>query len=145
MFKRKSSLYKRRYSSGDLHNTRLRLVTVSIAIGFIVLLLRIASLQIYFSSPAALKKIAEKQYNRSSKSVNYRGTLYDRKKVPLAISIKTPSLAVNPKVFNPTKKQRLQLAKLSSVSESKIKKISTLKRDFLLYIKSEFSNKILML
>ena len=123
MFKRKSSLYKRRYSSGDLHNTRLRLVTVSIAIGFIVLLLRIASLQIYFSSPAALKKIAEKQYNRSSKSVNYRGTLYDRKKVPLAISIKLHHLLLIPK-FLTLQKQRLQLAKLSSVSESKIKKIS---------------------
>ena len=59
-----------------------------------------------FSYLKKLKNIANKQYTRSSKTVNYRGTLYDRRKTPMAISIKTPSLAVNPQIFNPTREQK---------------------------------------
>ncbi len=68
-----------------------------------------------------LTTIAQQQYKSSIKLSPYRGTIYDHRYVPLAISIKTPSLAVNPRVFSPSEQENLLLAKILKIPPEKIR------------------------
>lgn len=76
-------------------------------------------------SKPLLDSIADKQYHDDLNLAPYRGSIYDRRQFPLAISVRRPSLAINPRVFNPTPAQSQSLQKLLQLSDKKIAKIST--------------------
>lgn len=73
-------------------------------------------------SSQSLNKIADKQYNSHLEFSRYRGTIFDRRKEPLAISIRTPSLFVNPKQFKPTYTDLLNIGRILNMSVNQIKR-----------------------
>jgi cell division protein FtsI (penicillin-binding protein 3) len=90
---------------------------------FGVLVGRAAVIQIFPSSAEALKKIAAKQYEQRLLLAPYRGHILDRNGQPLAISLKKPSVAINPRVFSPTPHQVKQLAELLTMPREKVRVI----------------------
>jgi len=90
---------------------------------FGLVIIRAAFVIISPSKEANLEAIANKQYHRPLELGNYRGTIYDRKGIPLAISTKVPSLAVNPRVFDPDSKETQKLSKILGVTINKIREI----------------------
>ena len=124
---------KRNYKTNkkkELSNKRTRLVLYFFLSCFVVIFFRAFWLQI---SPPSLKEksyVARRSYLKRSKNVSYRGTIYDHKKRPLAISIKTPSIYVNPQIFNPNKKQRQALSKTLGISQKHIKSVQQKKKYF---------------
>ncbi|MBI2603849.1 MAG: penicillin-binding protein 2 [Deltaproteobacteria bacterium] len=83
-----------------------------------------------FPASELLDTIAKQHYERNIELSPYRGTIYDHRYVPLAISIKSPSLAVNPRVFNPTNDEIKKLSKLLKISPGKIKELRHKKNYF---------------
>lgn len=91
---------------------------------FILFALRASWLGLLASKDENLSKVKKNQYEKTLNLVSYRGTIFDHKKVPLAISIKIPSLAVNPKVFSPSRRQINSLSKILDLSSNKILSLS---------------------
>lgn len=87
-------------------------------------------LHLFPSNNDSLHSIADNQYQNEVELAPYRGTIFDHKGEPLAISIRRPSLAVNPRQFDPTTAEVKQLAHLLRMPASKIKKISDRKTYF---------------
>ncbi|MEY4630340.1 MAG: hypothetical protein RIQ81_460, partial [Pseudomonadota bacterium] len=54
----------------------------------------------------------------------YRGGVFDRREEPLAISIRTPSLAVNPRVFNPDHRQVKNLSRILEIPAREIQQVA---------------------
>jgi cell division protein FtsI (penicillin-binding protein 3) len=91
---------------------------------FTFVFLRILMLQIFPPSKKELAQIASHQYTQTMKSATNRGSLFDRKDRPLALSIRLPSLTVNPHTFNPSKKKIKTLSKILQIPSTKIKQLS---------------------
>ncbi|MBP6218149.1 MAG: penicillin-binding protein 2 [Oligoflexales bacterium] len=68
--------------------------------------------------------MGNQQYQSSFKLSPYRGTLYDHRKIPLAITVQTASIAVNPKIFSPNAAQLKALSELLSIPKAKIQALS---------------------
>ena len=83
-----------------------------------------------FSDSEKLTPIANQQYQSAIKLPPYRGTIYDRRYVPLAISVKTPSIAINPRVFDPSEEEEKQLSSLLGIEVSKIRETEGKKNYF---------------
>ena len=81
-------------------------------------------MQLIQNSEDFLNNIADKQYQSAVNLSSFRGGIYDHRKAPLAISIKTPSVAVNPKIFSPNKSQTLRLAKMLKLPVEKVRATS---------------------
>jgi cell division protein FtsI (penicillin-binding protein 3) len=105
------------------HSRPAKVLEILTYCGFSLVIVRAGFVLISPAKEANLEAIASKQYHRPLELGNYRGTIYDRRGVPLAISTKVPSLAVNPKVFDPDAKETLKLAKILGVNGPKIKEI----------------------
>jgi cell division protein FtsI (penicillin-binding protein 3) len=75
-------------------------------------------------SEKSLSQIASKQYHKPVSIGNYRGSILDRRGEPLAISVKSPSIAVNPRLFKPTNSDISRLSKILRLSKKRIRKIS---------------------
>ncbi len=88
---------------------------------FGVLIGRAAVIQLFPPSAEALKRIAAKQYEQRLILAPYRGHILDRNGQPLAISLKKPSVAINPRVFTPTPHQLKQLAELLGMPRDKVR------------------------
>jgi cell division protein FtsI (penicillin-binding protein 3) len=73
-------------------------------------------------SSKSLEAVASRQYQKVLELSEYRGTIFDRRQSPLAISIHKPSLFVNPRVFSPNSKQLNALGKLLDVTPAKLKR-----------------------
>lgn len=97
---------------------------------FVVFASRAFWLQTFFSPQNKLNNIKKSQYHKTSNSVSYRGTIFDHRKIPLAISIKTPSFAVNPKVFRPNKTEEKKITQILGLSANKIKQLRNRKGYF---------------
>jgi cell division protein FtsI (penicillin-binding protein 3) len=91
---------------------------------FGVLIGRAAIIQIFPPSEEALKKIAAKQYEQRLLLAPYRGHILDRNGQPLAISLKKPSVAINPHVFSPSPTQINQLSALLDMPRDKLRSMS---------------------
>lgn len=91
---------------------------------FSLLIVRAIFIQIFPSSASLLQHIADKQYQSAISLSAFRGNIYDRRKSPLSISIKSPSVAINPKVFNPTAKQLSQVSRILGLTNGKIKALA---------------------
>lgn len=87
---------------------------------FLVLILRSFIIHIFPPSSAFLDSIAKNQYSRQIKSTAFRGSIIDRKGELLAFSVKKPSIAINPKVFNPSPTELDRVAKVLKLSRQKL-------------------------
>ncbi len=113
-----------RQSSLHFRRNRFKLLAGIFFSIFFVILCR--ALFVLTSPPSAdtLKSLAHRQYNRSLSLSPYRGTIFDRRSEPLAISIRKPSIFVNPRVFDPSAKEFTKLSKILSLSTASLKKIA---------------------
>ena len=83
----------------------------------------------------------EKTINISEQAMKMRtrkGTISDHKNIPLAISIKLPSLAVNPKIFRPSKTQVKDLSLLLDIPSEEITELSH-KKGYFAWLKRKTS------
>ena len=115
---------------GRLVQARLRLLFKLAICCFAIVALKVTSLAVYPDRKEDLDNIANRQYHEGLDLFPYRGTIYDRRKFPLAISVRRPSLAVNPRLFKPSASQRRLLGQRLTISQEKINKISTKKNYF---------------
>lgn len=91
--------------------------------GFVLFgLIFVRAIVIHLNPPSSksLANIADRQYQKPNTLSPYRGTIYDRRGIPLAMSVRLPSLAVNPRIFRPTQDQVALLARHLKLSPKKI-------------------------
>ncbi len=129
-----SSLKKR----NALSNKRAKTVFLIFLGSFSLILFRALWLQTVSLTGKKQAYLKRRSYHKKSKDISYRGTIFDHKKRPLAISIKAVSLSVNPHVFRPTKKETRKIAKILGVSQKKIKKLEK-KKSFFAWLKRKAS------
>lgn len=115
---------------GNFVSKRANIVYATLAICFILLGARAIVIQLFPSSSQSLNRIADKQYNRVLNLARYRGSIYDRRREPLAISIRRPSIFINPRVFQPTKKDLTEISRILNMKESTLQKIVSRKTYF---------------
>ncbi len=83
----------------------------------------------------SLDNMADNQYYKPLKLSPYRGSIYDRRGEALAISIRLPTLCVNPHVFKPDSRQLHKLAKITGIPTSKIRELSHKKSYFAYFLR----------
>lgn len=125
----------------DLQSNRIYITYYLFLLTFGLLVARTISLQIFPPSNSLLENIADNQYQKTINLASFRGTIFDRRKTPLAMSIKTPSLAVNPRIFSPTYNQKKQLANILSISKQKISAL-TKKNNYFAWLKRKVPHNI---
>lgn len=113
---------KKRAQGFDI--SRASVLALLLLLGFGGLVLRAAVIQLFPPSAAALRRIAQRQYEQHLELAPYRGPVLDRNGHPLAISLKKPSVAINPRVFAPSPQQLRKLSEILDVPRDKIKDIS---------------------
>ncbi|MCY4380519.1 MAG: penicillin-binding protein 2 [Proteobacteria bacterium] len=113
-----------------LHHRRFFLVECLVYLGFTLILARAFVIQMFPPSEESLKRMASKQYSTQITLGNYRGTIFDRRNIPLALSVKKPSLAVNPRVFSPTEPQMEALHQILGTTPENIRLIADKKSYF---------------
>ena len=123
--------------SPHFYYNRAKSVIIFFVIGFLLLLSRGLWLHL-FSASELLSVIARQQYQSSIKLAPYRGTIFDRRYVPLAISIKTPSLAINPKIFDPSPAELRKLSQILGLSSEKIQELAN-KKNYFAWLKRKMS------
>ena len=94
------------------------------------LIIRAAIIQLWPPSGDALRRIASRQYEQHLELAPYRGPVLDRNGHPLAISLKKPSIAINPRVFTPNTPQLKQLSQILDLPREKILEIAEKKAYF---------------
>ncbi len=112
------------YQPGELDVGRLRFLFVILNLLFVGLLARAFVIQVFPPSKASLRKIAERQYEDHLELAPIRGAIYDRQKNLLAVSLKKPSLACNPRIFKPDAEEYKHLSKILNIPVPKLKTIS---------------------
>jgi len=109
---------------GRFHDGRGKLISI-LALGcFVALIARGVKLSLFPAKQQSLNHIASAQYQKKITLAPYRGSIYDRRGEPLAISIRKPSLVVNPSKFKPTKSQTKLLARYLGIPQSRITRIA---------------------
>ena len=86
----------------------------------------------------SLKQIATSQYQRNISLSPYRGSIFDHRREPLAISIKKPSLYINPKIFSPSQQQLKKIAHTLKISRKKLA-LSANRKNYFAWIKRKIS------
>lgn len=114
----------RKSPSQAFHKKRAFFVIVAIFICFFAIFIRAFFLCFPSFYASSLKNIAAQQYQSVLKLSPYRGTIYDHRYTPLAVSIQSSSLAVNPKIFNPDRAQVTKISQLLNIPAAKIIEIS---------------------
>lgn len=119
-----------RKQPGELNSFRIKMVFGFISIIFTFLVLRAFIIHVFPPSKENLQNIAEKQYLENIELAPYRGTIFDRRGEPLAISVKTPSFHINPRIFKPTEDQKDKISKLLQISIKEIEAMMKKKNYF---------------
>ena len=119
-----------RTQPGDFRADRARVVQTCVFGLFGVIATRAVVLHLFPSHVQALHQLADTQYQREIELSPYRGGIYDQRGEPLAISIKRPSLAVNPHVFDPTPRETLRLARILKTTPARIRQFAKKKSYF---------------
>ncbi|WP_234996055.1 peptidoglycan D,D-transpeptidase FtsI family protein [Pseudobacteriovorax antillogorgiicola] len=108
---------------------------------FLALLVRAGLILITPPSADVLSQLAQRQYHRSIDLSPYRGTIFDRRGEPLAISIRKPSLFINPRVFDPSPTETKALGKILDIPPNRIRKAGQ-KRSYFSWIKRKIDSKL---
>ena len=90
---------------GKFRDARGRLIFHIFSACFAIILIRGAMLALFPAEQKSLDNIASSQYQKRLTLAPYRGSIYDRRGEPLAISVRKPSFAVNPAKFSPTEEE----------------------------------------
>lgn len=104
--------------------------------------MRAAFLLLLSTSNKDLAKLADKQYQRDFILAPSRGGIFDRRGDPLAISIQVPSIAINPRTFNPTKDELKTLSRLLTLKQSQILLRKSKKNRYFVWLKRLVDPKI---
>jgi cell division protein FtsI (penicillin-binding protein 3) len=115
---------------GRFNASRAKLIEYGALSAFVVITGRAVMLHLFPAADESLHKVADNQYQREIELASYRGAIYDRRGEPLAISIRRPSLAVNPRVFDPEPEEVRRLAHILGMPKKKIQEISERKNYF---------------
>ncbi|NDE14910.1 penicillin-binding protein 2 [bacterium] len=107
---------------------------------FAILAFRASYLHLFAPSGKNLQALADRQYQLHEDLSPYRGGIFDRREEPLAISIRTPSLAVNPRVFNPDQRQTRTIAKILGTTQKDVQQISS-KRGYFAWLQRQVHHK----
>lgn len=124
-FIRNFRLRSARTQPGQFCLKRAHIVEVSALALFVVISARATYLSFFSSSNTYLQSIAGNQYQRQIELAPYRGTITDRKGDPLAISVRRPSLAVNPRIFDPKSAEVSRLSHILGIKPKKIEDIAS--------------------
>jgi cell division protein FtsI (penicillin-binding protein 3) len=118
------------HHEGKVKVERIKILAVMFMILFVTICARALIVQLYPPSKELLEKIAERQYQQHLEIAPYRGSILDRNGSALAISVRKPSIAINPRVFSPSPKQLKQIAGMLDLPPSKIKDLGARKAYF---------------
>lgn len=121
-------------SSLNFSGFRLKLVACLGLLVFLVLLVRASLILLTPPSSEVLDQLASRQYNRSINLAPYRGAILDRRDEPLAISLRKPSIFVNPRVFSPNRHQVKSLSKALDLPSKEIQTLAT-KNSYFYWVK----------
>ncbi|MFW7378285.1 MAG: peptidoglycan D,D-transpeptidase FtsI family protein [Oligoflexus sp.] len=102
---------------------RSRFLIYIVFASFTVIFLRAGTIIITPPSSDVLSGLAKRQYERKIKLSPYRGPIFDRRGEPLAISIRKPSLFVNPRVFQPSQAEINRLSRLLNINARQLDKL----------------------
>lgn len=130
-----------RFQPGSFLEHRVRLLSYGIYLGLTALGLRAVVIHLFPPSLEHLQTIAERQYQQHLELSPYRGTIFDRRNEPLAISIRMPSLFVNPRVFELTAQEAQELSKIIKMPADKIIAISK-KKSYFSWIKRKINKDV---
>lgn len=120
----------RRTQPGDFRLDRASVVQYCIAGLIAVIASRAVVLALFPAQKVALQHIADNQYQRDIELAPYRGTIFDQRGEALAISVRRPSLAINPHQFHPTAAEISRLAHLLKIPAAKIRQLAKRKGYF---------------
>lgn len=115
---------------GEFRLSRAKSVSYVIYGCFAMITARAFMLHLFPSQEKSLHNIADNQYQREIELAPYRGSILDRRGEAIAISIRRPSLAVNPRAFDPSPEQAVKLGQILKVPVKKILKLSKKKSHF---------------
>lgn len=113
------------YRPGRFNYSRAKLVQRLFFVCFIIVAVKAVLIAVYPDHRETLDSMANRQYRDDLDLAPYRGTIYDRREFPLAMSVRRPSLAVNPRVFQPTAQETRLLTRHLGIGKKKITKIAT--------------------
>lgn len=119
-----------RTQPGQFRAERARLVQFAVFGLLGIILVRAVFLHLFPAKGVALHQIADNQYQREIELAPYRGAMYDRRGDPLAISVKRPSIAVNPRVFDPSSRDLARLQRILKLSPQKLRNLAKKKSYF---------------
>ncbi len=115
---------------GHVHEKSAVLLLLAFLTIFAVIAGRAILIQIFPLYSDNLSPIADRQYNQQIELAPYRGAIYDRRREPIAISTRLPSLFVNPRIFHPTPDDVNKLATILRMDKKKIRGIANKKNYF---------------
>lgn len=127
---RKKSRRAPRIQPGSFVDKRGRIIAAGCFVTLGILSLRATTIHLFPPSSESLQSMADRQYQRHLELSPYRGTIYDRRGEPLAMSIRMPSLFVNPRVFQVSRREAQKLGALLDMSPEKVSEISEKKSYF---------------
>ncbi len=125
-------------NQGAIHNKRIKHIWLFVALSFGVLLLRATYIQLIPGAAQSLRSIARHQYQSQFDLASYRGNIYDHQRVPLAISIRSPSIAINPRKLDLSEKQIKRLAEILDLKEEKVRQLAS-KNSYFAWLKRQAS------
>ena len=126
MFEKKRKIRETSFNAiatEEFFKRRSLLVFCGFVLLFSAIIVRSFIILLFSPSSKNLEAIAHRQYEKNLALSEYRGTIYDRRQVPLAISIRKPSLFINPKIFAPTPKESYLISKYLGIKAGAIKKM----------------------
>lgn len=132
---------RERLQPGSFYDSRAKLCFVLLVFAAVVIAGRAVVIHLFPSFSTNLQHIADRQYQDKIQLAPYRGTIFDRRREPLAISLRVPSLFVNPKVFDPDARQIRDLARILRMNEKEIRSISD-KNSYFSWLKRKISKDV---
>lgn len=130
LLSRRANKRTKRAQPGEFHHFRAGMFSVFVFSFLAVLVARAVVIHVFPPSKDSLQSIADKQYQRHLELAPYRGTIFDRRQQPMAISVRKSSYAVNPRVFDPTPKELDTIANILGTSSKAVKEIGEKKSYF---------------
>lgn len=114
----------------SLVNQRILSLSYLIYLGFFLITIRAIYLQTFSASEKTLEKLASHQYQSEISLSPDRGYIFDKKYSPLAMSIKKPSIAMNPRAFKANKEQIQKISKILQMDSKKLFALSKQEKYF---------------
>jgi cell division protein FtsI (penicillin-binding protein 3) len=125
----------RAHQNGDFDLLRGRVLLVVFTCCFFILGVRAVWIHVFPPEAKSLKRIANHQYKESVSLSSYRGGIYDRSGVPLALSIDANSYFIDPKKFAPSPSELRLVSSRLDLSISEIEKLSKDKKKSFVWLK----------